>query len=190
VLNVPSFRTAKEVQIDVPGIGKVSGDVAWGGNWFFLITQHEEVLTLENVPRLLEFTSRVRRAVNAHGFTSVDHVELFGPPTSTDAHSRNFVLCPGNAYDRSPCGTGTSAKLACLFSDGKIREGDVWRQESITGSIFEGSVATVDGQIIPMIKGRAFVTAETTLILDDADPLCWGVSAAGAQSFSSRGGPI
>jgi 4-hydroxyproline epimerase len=118
VLNVPSYRTEKDVHIEVPGIGTVTGDVAWGGNWFFLVERHGQALALANVQQLTDFTSRVRAAVNAQGFAAVDHIELFGPATVPHADARNFVLCPGKAYDRSPCGTGTSAKLACLFSDG------------------------------------------------------------------------
>jgi len=175
VANIPSYRKAKAVLVEVPGMGPVSGDVAWGGNWFFLVERHAYDLTLSNVEALTDATWRIRRAVNAAGFPEVDHVELFGPPTTASANSRNFVLCPGKAYDRSPCGTGTSAKLACLLSDGKLKEGEVWRQESITGSVFEGSVRIVDGQVIPTIKGTAFVNAEATLILDPADPCCWGI---------------
>ncbi|MEK7780355.1 MAG: proline racemase family protein, partial [Verrucomicrobiota bacterium] len=134
--NVPSYRKAKAVTVDVPGIGKITGDVAWGGNWFFLVEQHGEPLTLANVERLTDLSWRIRQAINAQGFPEVDHVELFGPPQTPGAQSRNFVLCPGKAYDRSPCGTGTSAKLACLAADGKLAEGARWVQESIVGSRF------------------------------------------------------
>lgn len=174
VRNVASFRKAKGVVVNVPGMGEIKGDVAWGGNWFFLVEQHPFILELERVEELTDATWRIRQAVNAQGYPEVDHVELFGPARS-GAHARNFVLCPGKAYDRSPCGTGTSAKLACLFADGKIRAGEVWRQESITGSVFEGQVEEENGKIIPIIKGTAFVTAEATLILDPSDPYCWGI---------------
>jgi 4-hydroxyproline epimerase len=175
VANVPSYRQAKAVTVDVPGVGTVTGDVAWGGNWFFLVEQHGEPLTLANVERLTNLAWRIRQAVNAQGFPEVDHVELFGPPQTAGAHSRNFVLCPGKAYDRSPCGTGTSAKLACLFADGKLREGETWRQESIVGTCFDGSVQVLNGEIRPTIRGSAFVNADATLILNDADPFCWGI---------------
>ena len=175
VANVPSYRQAKAVTVDLAGHSKVTGDVAWGGNWFFLVEKHEEPLTLANVERLTDLAWRIRQAVNAQGFPEVDHVELFGPPQAAGAHSRNFVLCPGKAYDRSPCGTGTSAKLACLFADGKLREGEMWRQESIVGSCFDGTVKVVNGEIRPVIRGSAFVNADTTLILNDADPFCWGI---------------
>ncbi len=175
VANVPSYRQAKAVTVDLAGHSKVTGDVAWGGNWFFLVEKHEEPLTLANVERLTNLAWRIRQAVNAQGFPEVDHVELFGPPQAAGAHSRNFVLCPGKAYDRSPCGTGTSAKLACLFADGKLREGEMWRQESIVGSCFDGTVKVVNGEIRPVIRGSAFVNADTTLILNDADPFCWGI---------------
>jgi 4-hydroxyproline epimerase len=178
--NVPSYRLAKDVTVPVDGVGPVTGDVAWGGNWFFLIGEHGQELELHNVERLTDFTWRVRRALVPNGITGadgqeIDHIELFGPPRDPTAHSRNFVLCPGGAYDRSPCGTGTSAKLACLVADGKLREGEVWRQESIVGSIFEGTARVEDGKVIPRITGSAFVTAEATLLLDPGDPFRTGI---------------
>jgi len=173
--NVPSYRKAKAVTVDVPGVGKITGDVAWGGNWFFLVEQHGEPLTLTNVERLTDLAWRLRQAVNAQGFPEVDHVELFGPPQTPGAQSRNFVLCPGKAYDRSPCGTGTSAKLACLCADGKLKSGETWRQESIVGSCFDGAISVVNGEVRPIIRGAAFVNADSTLILNDADPFCWGI---------------
>lgn len=175
VTNVASFRKAKAVTADVPGIGPVTGDVAWGGNWFFLVDRHEQSLNLTNVDRLTDFSWRVRQAINAAGFPEVDHVELFSPSPRPGVNARNFVLCPGKAYDRSPCGTGTSAKLACLHADGKLSEGDVWRQESIIGSIFEGTVRVENGQVIPRVRGTAHITAEATLILDPADPFQTGI---------------
>lgn len=177
VANVPSRRKAKAVTVDVPGHGLVSGDVAWGGNWFFLVGEPPCPLALENVERLIDFTWRVRQAVNTQGFPEVDHVELFGPPTQPGANSRNFVLCPGKAFDRSPCGTGTSAKLACLAADGKLAEGAPWVQESIIGSTFTGRFEWLPGrgEIRPVITGTAFVNAEATLLLDERDPFCWGI---------------
>lgn len=177
VENVAAFRKAARVSIDVPGIGAITGDVAWGGNWFLLTEGHGQELALSRVPALVEFTNAVRCAVNAQGFPEVDHIELFGPLTTPGAHSRNFVLCPGGAYDRSPCGTGTSAKLACLAADGKLAEGELWIQESIVGSTFEGSYRWFDrptGTIIPTITGCAHLTADSTLLLDPSDPFCWG----------------
>jgi proline racemase len=177
VANVPSYRKAKAAVVDVPGIGKISGDVAWGGNWFFLVGEHGRELSLAHVESLTDFTWRIRQAVNAQGFPEVDHVELFGPPQS-GGDSRNFVLCPGKAYDRSPCGTGTSAKLACLAADGKLAEEEPWIQESILGSKFTGKFRWHDrarGEILPIITGTAHVNAESTLLLDAADPFCWGI---------------
>jgi 4-hydroxyproline epimerase len=130
---------------------------------------------LEKVEELTDIAWRIRTAINSQGFPEVDHVELFSKPLSTNADSRNFVLCPGKAYDRSPCGTGTSAKLACLSADRKLQPGDIWRQESITGSIFEGSFEELDGKTIPTILGRAYVNSEAHLLLNPADPLCWGI---------------
>jgi proline racemase len=177
VANVPSFRKAKAATVEVPGIGKISGDVAWGGNWFYLVSEHGRELSLGAVESLTDFTWRIRQAVNAQGFPEVDHVELFGP-AQAGGDSRNFVLCPGKAYDRSPCGTGTSAKLACLAADGNLTEGETWIQESILGSKFTGKFRWHDrarGEILPIITGTAHVNAESTLLLDDADPFCWGI---------------
>jgi 4-hydroxyproline epimerase len=175
VTNVPSFRKAKAVAIEVPGLGRVTGDVAWGGNWFFLAEYAALPLALANVDQLTDVTWRIRQAVNVQGFPEVDHVELFGPPTIPGAHSRNFVLCPGKAYDRSPCGTGTSAKLACLAADGKLAEDAPWIQESIIGSTFTGRFRRDGDQIIPTITGTAFVNAESTHLLNERDPFCWGI---------------
>jgi 4-hydroxyproline epimerase len=178
VANVPSWRTRKGVTVEVPGLGTVVGDVAWGGNWFFLTEISGYELSARNAAALTDISRRIRQAVNAQGFSEVDHVELFGPPTVTGANSRNFVLCPGNAYDRSPCGTGTSAKLACLAADGKLAENGLWLQESIIGGTFTGRFRWLDrgtGKIAPVITGRAFVNAESTLLLDDNDPFCWGI---------------
>jgi 4-hydroxyproline epimerase len=175
VMNVPSYRKTKGVSIETAKFGAVKGDVAWGGNWFFLTQEHGLELELKEVGRLTEYAWAVRQAINRQGYPEVDHVELTSKPLNERADSRNFVLCPGGAYDRSPCGTGTSAKLACLFSDRKLRAGEIWRQESITGSIFEGSIQEVEGELIPTIKGTAFVNAEARLILNPADPCCWGI---------------
>ena len=177
VQNVPSWRRQKGVSVEVPGLGRVTGDVAWGGNLFFLVENHGQVLEIENVEALTDASWRIRQAVNAQGFPDVDHVELFGPAASP-ARARNFVLCPGKAYDRSPCGTGTSAKLACLAADGKLAEGEPWVQESIVGSRFEASYQWLDrasGKVSPRISGTAFITAESTLLLDERDPFCWGI---------------
>jgi 4-hydroxyproline epimerase len=178
--NVPSYRARGDVPVAVPRLGEVRGDVAWGGNWFFLVKEHGERVAPGNVERLTDVTWRIRQALAAQNITGdnggeIDHIELFGPPTVLGADSKNFVLCPGKAYDRSPCGTGTSAKLACLYADGKLRPGDVWRQESIVGSVFEGSVRVEGDRIIPRIAGTAFVTAEATLLLDPDDPFRMGI---------------
>lgn len=178
--NVPSYRLAKNVAVEVDGYGTVHGDVAWGGNWFFLSEGAPAPLTLDHLEKLTEYTCRIRQAVVRGGITGaggaeIDHIEVFGPARQPGAHSRNFVLCPGKAYDRSPCGTGTSAKLACLHADGKLKEGEVWRQESIVGSVFEGSVKVTNGELRPFITGSAYVNAVADLILDEADPFCWGI---------------
>jgi 4-hydroxyproline epimerase len=180
VQNVPSYRSRKSVSVAVPHFGEVRGDIAWGGNWFFLIEEHSQPLTLVNVDRLTEFSWAVRNTLAEYGITGgdgaeVDHIELFGPPTNGHADSRNFVLCPGKAYDRSPCGTGTSAKMACMVADGKLKPGQVWRQEGILGTVFEGSVDLADDRIVPSITGSAYITAESTLVLDADDPFRMGI---------------
>ncbi len=180
VANVPSYRKARAVTVDLPGGEKITGDIAWGGNWFFLTGAPGRELTPAHVVALTDLTWRIRQAVNAQGFPEVDHVELFGPPTA-GGDSRNFVLCPGRAYDRSPCGTGTSAKLACLAADGKLAEGETWVQEGMLGSKFTGSFRWLDrgrGEVAPLITGSAHITAEATLRLDEADPFCWGLPGA------------
>jgi len=176
VTNVPSRREARAVRVEVPGIGTVTGDVAWGGNWFFLVDSHGQELALDNVGALTDYCVRVRAAVNAQGHPEVDHVELFGPATLPEADARNFVLCPGNAYDRSPCGTGTSAKLACLAADGKLAEHEEWVQESIIGSAFQASYRRSGAAaVVPTIRGTAYVNADATLLLDERDPFCFGI---------------
>ena len=179
VQNVPSFRWHRAVKLEVPGLGAVTGDVAWGGNWFFLVDWAGSAIGLSEVEALTDAAWRIRQALHAQGVTGrdgaeIDHVELFAP--TAEADSRSFVLCPGKAYDRSPCGTGTSAKLACLAADGKLAPGIVWRQQSVVGSVFEASYRWGgDGQVLPAITGRAHVCGETTLLLDPADPFCWGI---------------
>jgi 4-hydroxyproline epimerase len=176
VTNVPSYRTHKHIAIDVPGLGPITGDIAWGGNWFFLTDAAGRELRIENVDVLTDYSWRLRQAVNHQGFPQVDHVELFGPPILPGSNARNFVLCPGKAYDRSPCGTGTSAKLACLADDGHWPESKTWVQEGILGTTFTGYYSPYPaGGILPTISGTAFVNAETTLLLDPLDPFCYGI---------------
>ncbi len=180
VENVPSHRYRHDVNVDVEGLGPVVGDVAWGGNWFFL-TPIDEKIGLDESEALTARAVAIRRALKASGVTGtdgaeIDHVELFGPAVDPRNHARNFVLCPGLAYDRSPCGTGTSAKLACLAADGKLKPGEIWRQEGVVGSVFEGSYRPGDdGRVLPVVTGEAFVTAEATLLIDPADPFGEGL---------------
>ena len=179
--NVPSFRHRKDVHLPVPGYQAITGDVAYGGNWFFQVKEEPPIeLSLRCIDELTAYTSRIRGALEQHGIRGangdeIDHIELFSAPRNARAHGRNFVLCPGKSYDRSPCGTGTSAKMACLYADGKLKPGEPWIQESVTGSIFEGRVEIVNGEIIPYIKGTAFVTSEADLLVDEHDPFCWGI---------------
>ncbi len=178
VRNVPAYRLQHQLTVDVLGYGPVTGDVAWGGNWFFLVTAHQQRVESNNLAALTAFTIAVQNALEDQGVRGndgglIDHIELFVDDDQAD--SRNFVLCPGGAYDRSPCGTGTSAKLACLAADGKLQPGQVWRQASIIGSQFEASYAMEDGQLIPTLRGRAFMSAEATLLIESNDPFGWGI---------------
>ncbi|NVM89279.1 4-hydroxyproline epimerase [Variovorax sp. SG517] len=180
VRNVPAYRHLRQAAVELPGHGTVRGDVAWGGNWFFLVSEHGQRVASDNLAALTDYTAALRKALAAQGITGadgaeIDHIELFADD-SEGADSRNFVLCPGNAYDRSPCGTGTSAKIACLAADGKLAPGEVWKQASVIGSVFEASYALDgEGRVIPTLRGRAHISAEATLLIDDADPFGWGI---------------
>jgi proline racemase len=182
VRNVPSWRKAKNVTVTVEDLGQITGDVAWGGNWFFICERHPLRLSVPQIDGLTQSSLSIRRAVHEAGFAEVDHVELVGPPTSSRANAKSFVLCPGGAYDRSPCGTGTSAKLACLAADGKLAPGEPWVQQSIIGTYFTASYQwdnESERRIVPTITGSAFITAESKLFLDESDPFCWGIPATG-----------
>jgi len=176
VKNIPAHRKAKGVRVVLDDERIVIGDVAYGGNWFFIISEHGFDLEMSNIDALTDFTWKVRQAINAQGHPEVDHIILLGPPGQPGADAQNFVLCPGKAYDRSPCGTGTSAILACLAADGQLVPGQEWKQESIIGSVFEASYELHEKGIVPTIKGTAFITAESTLILQPNDPFQWGIS--------------
>ncbi len=173
VNNVASYRAHKGFEIEAAGYGRVRGDIAWGGNWFYLVERSPIELDLRNLEALTNYAWAIRQELGRRGHAEIDHIELFAPSATAD--SRNFVLCPGKAYDRSPCGTGTSAKLACLAADGKLKPGEPWRQESIVGSCFEGSYTLRGTEVLPHIRGSAHVNAEAHLLLDDADPFCWGI---------------
>jgi 4-hydroxyproline epimerase len=181
VANVASYRHQAAVAVEVAAFGSFLGDVAWGGNWFFLVGEHSYKLTAENRVELVRVTSAVRDALAANDITGpngepIDHIELFSAPADPCNSSRNFVLCPGASFDRSPCGTGTSAKMACLYADGKLAPGEAWRQEGILGTVFEGTIeAFGSGPVLPKIKGRAWITGETTLLFDAADPFAEGI---------------
>ncbi len=177
--NVPAYRHAHQLAVQVPGHGTVHGDVAWGGNWFFLVSEHGQRVDSINLDALTAYACALREALAAQGVTGadgaeIDHIELFASDAVAD--SRNFVLCPGKAYDRSPCGTGTSAKLACLAADSHLQPGEIWRQASVIGSQFEASyVPGLTGQVIPTVRGRAHISAEATLIIEADDPFGWGI---------------
>ncbi len=177
VQNIPAYRHLTHVPVTVDG-KTIHGDVAWGGNWFFLCHDHGLDVSMQNLEALTEFSWRVREQFTANGITGangaeVDHVELFA--STPEADSKSFVLCPGKAYDRSPCGTGTSAKLACLYGDGKLKVGQTWKQQSVVGSIFEGSIQLDGDKIIPTITGEAWVMSEGTILVDERDPFGTGI---------------
>ncbi|HIG83611.1 MAG TPA: hydroxyproline-2-epimerase [Verrucomicrobia bacterium] len=182
VANVPSYRYLSNVEIDVEGFGKVLGDVAWGGNWFYLIEGYGPEIKLSNLRNLSSFSIAAMEALEVAGIvgdngSKIDHIEIFGPPSdSVKSDSTNFVMCPGGEYDRSPCGTGTSAKLACLHASGKLKQGQIWRQSSILGTVFEGEVKPLEDQkVIPKVSGRAWVNGETNIIIDHSDPFRFGI---------------
>ena len=194
VQNIPSYRYQKQVEVQVPNIGPIYGDIAWGGNWFFLVNDHKQAIEANNVEALTQFSIQIKKALHKSGIMGanngeIDHIELFGKSDLTGTNSKNFVLCPGSAYDRSPCGTGTSAKLACLAADNVLAPGETWYQQSIIGSVFSASYQPIDvlshhsslhnhpiNTIIPTIRGYAYVCAETSLIVQDSDPFKWGIS--------------
>ena len=181
IVNVPAFRFRANVSVDVADYGRVEGDIAWGGNWFFLVKNSPERIALDNVTRLTCVTKMIEaalaeQAITGEGGARIDHVELFGSGAAVGADSQNFVLCPGGAYDRSPCGTGTSAKLACLAADDMLLPGQVWRQAGILGSVFESYFErSVDNRIIPCISGRAFICAHSRLMIQADDPFRFGI---------------
>lgn len=194
VQNVPSYRYKKQVAVQVPELGLIHGDIAWGGNWFFLVSEHGQDIQANNVDQLTQVCLQIKQALVAANITGenggeIDHIELFSDSNEAQVDSKNFVLCPGGAYDRSPCGTGTSAKLACLAADNCLAPEQLWRQQSVVGSIFVGSYQIADHlsntsatvypepTIIPTICGTAYVCAETTLIVQEDDPFKWGISS-------------
>ncbi len=182
VSNVPSYRFRASVPVEVPGYSRFTGDIAWAGNWFFLIADHPFDISLANRAELIAASTAIRSALIASGITGergalIDHIEFFGAPHSPKSSSRNFVLCPGASFDRSPCGTGTSAKMACLYADGKLAPGDIWIQEGILGTFFEGRITgTPNGRVNPEITGRAWVTAESSLLFQNNDPFASGIA--------------
>jgi 4-hydroxyproline epimerase len=186
IRNIDAYRHLAHVPVQVPGYGVVHGDVAWGGNWFFITGEHSYDLCLDNIEPLTEFTWAIRQGLTAQGITGVDgaeidHIELSSAPKDPQNHSRNFVLCPGKAYDRSPCGTGTSAKMACLAADGKLAPGEEWRQEGILGTVFTGSIEREGDRVVPFIRGSAYVTAVSSLVFEESDPFRKGIPAPGAS---------
>ncbi len=180
--NVPCRRLAKGVQVNLPNGQMVTGDIAWGGNWFFLCSDHRQEIALSRVRPLTDLCIQIDKALADQGVTGengspIDHIELTAPGPHGPNSGKNFVLCPGAAYDRSPCGTGTSAKVACLAAEGRLQPGQTWIQESVTGSTFTATYQMVEGQVLPTVTGTAYVTAESTLHFQESDPLIWGFTS-------------
>jgi 4-hydroxyproline epimerase len=176
IRNVAARCHACDVVVDVPGLGRIVGDIAYGGNWFFITHLADQPLTMARQVELSRLTIAVMDALRDQGITGangaeIDHVELSAPD------GRNFVMCPGGAYDRSPCGTGTSAKLATLYARGLLAPGQVFEPESITGGRFASWLEERDGELIPFIRGHAYVTGEAILRFDAADPFRAGFPA-------------
>jgi 4-hydroxyproline epimerase len=183
VRNVPAYRLATGVRVTLPTGQVVTGDIAWGGNWFFLCADHGQAVRPDRVNELTAYADMLGQALLAQGHRGadgavIDHIELFADVDPALADSRSFVLCPGRQYDRSPCGTGTSAKLACLAAAGKLPPGQVWRQASVIGSVFDGWYERGGDHIVPTIRGQAFISAEATLLIDPDDPFGWGLPTA------------
>jgi proline racemase len=191
--NVPAYVHARDVAVEVTGYGRVVGDVAWGGNWFFIT--HADLVPVEmaRVNDLTRFTQAIQDAIRAQGITGadggdIDHIEISAPPLRADADGRNYVLCSGGEYDRSPCGTGTSAKMATLHARGALAFGERWRQEGIAGGLFTGWLtAGADGTLLPHIRGTAFITGEATLRFDARDPFRFGIPIARAADPAAVG---
>ena len=190
--NIESYRSQAGVSVEVDGLGRIVGDVAWGGNWFFLCEQAPLPLEMDNIPALTDAASRLRAAlamvgIRGAGGAPIDHIEFFGPPTGSAANSRNFTLCPGGAYDRSPCGTGTSARLACLAADGALAPGETWVQESIIGSTYRARYRPgTGGGIVPTIEGESFVVGETVLHFAPDDPYRTGIGSSLSDNADGR----
>lgn len=180
--NVESYRHAAGIVVEVPGYGRVRGDVAWGGNWFFISADSRFPLEFARQRELTAYTEAIRlalveAAITGIGGAEIDHIELNGASPTAGVDARNFVLCPGLAYDRSPCGTGTSAKIACLAADRKLAPGAIWRQESLLGSVFEAQYAPGPHGVLPRITGSAHIIAKSRLLIDADDPFAWGIVA-------------
>lgn len=178
--NVPGYLFRPNVAVNVPGLGKVTGDIGYGGNWFFLVDSYGGELTMSRIDELMRDTKAIRRALEDQDIKGpagerIDHIELYGKPKDPRAHSKNFVLCPGNAYDRSPCGTGTSAKMAVMNAKGQLAVGQKWVQESITGSLFEGNLEQHNGHLIPVVRSKAYVVSRATLYFNPEDPFAGGI---------------
>jgi 4-hydroxyproline epimerase len=172
---VPPRRIAKGLALACDDGSRVTGDVATSGLWFFICRDHGLAVEPAAIPALTERAWSIRRALEARGITGdggevIDHVVLLGPPHEPGNDGRAFVLCPDGAFDRSPCGTGTSALVGCLLDDGILAEGRTWRQESVLGGVYEARIRREQGVAVPTVRGRAWLTAETTLHFAADDP--------------------
>ncbi|MGI9177053.1 MAG: proline racemase family protein, partial [Pirellulales bacterium] len=178
---VPPRRIHRGLAVDCGSGQTVTGDVATSGLWFYLCRDHGIAVTPAEIPRLTDLAWTIRRGLEARGITGdggeiIDHIVLLGPPSTSGNDGKAFVLCPDGAFDRSPCGTGTSALVGCLHEDGLLAEGRTWRQESVLGGIYEARVRREGEILVPTVRGQAWITAESELRFAIDDPYRTGLT--------------
>jgi proline racemase len=186
ILNVPAFLYLKDVEVEIDGYGKIPLDISFGGSFFAMINAEKIGLTLntENIGEITELGMKIIKKVNdtveiKHPYldiTTVDLAEFYCSPTNAAANKKNVVIFGDNQVDRSPCGTGTSAKLALLYAKGELSIGEEFVYESITGSMFKGVITEeieINGYkaVLPQITGSAYITGFNRWVIDERDPL-------------------
>ncbi|RWP63420.1 MAG: 4-hydroxyproline epimerase [Mesorhizobium sp.] len=190
ITNVPSFLHAEGLTVECPQLGEISVDVAYGGNFYAIVEPQKTYRDMadHSAGDLIAWSPVVRQRLNEKyafvhpenpGIDRLSHILWTGAPTDSQADARNAVFYGDKAIDRSPCGTGTSARMAQLHAKGKLGTGDEFVHESIIGSLFKGRVekeVTVAGKpaIIPSIGGWARMTGLNTIFIDDRDPFAHG----------------
>ena len=192
IVNIASYLHSTGLEVECPDLGLLRVDVAYGGNFYAIVDPQENYKDMEDLSAgdILRLSPILRRRLNEKyqfvhpenpTIKGLSHIEWTGRPKNPEAHARNAVFYGERAIDRSPCGTGTSARMAQWAAKGKLKVGDVFVHESIIGSLFRGKVeaATKVGTkdaIIPSIEGWARVTGFNTIFLDDRDPFVKGFS--------------